>query len=57
MSNVCPQCKAPNVWEWIHNRVVDRFVCAACMLQNAARAHAIQHRKQLEALQSAPGKQ
>jgi Zn ribbon nucleic-acid-binding protein len=57
MNNVCPQCKAPNVWEWIHDRVVDRFVCAACMLQNAARAHSIQHQKQFEALQSAPGKQ
>lgn len=33
-NNVCPQCRRPDVLNWIHDQKTDRFICAACSDNN-----------------------
>ena len=33
-NNVCPQCRRPDVMNWIHDQKTDRFICAACSDNN-----------------------
>lgn len=34
LNNVCPQCKRPDVLNWIHDQATDRFICAVCSDKN-----------------------
>lgn len=45
MNNVCPQCKTPDVLNWHHDWVTDRFICVSCSYTNFERGHAVEHQR------------